>query len=142
MIWPRHARTCPKGADARLESIAEITSAVAAARSAELDGSVWFESDFRFMQALELPGLRFLIKLADTGVAIFTHPDGSWARIEDGTVAQAGPQCVWDVVEAAHRRWDELGRPTRDKFGIDVAPGVQQVRLDGSDATWRLPAMP
>lgn len=134
-------RPDPRPADVGSQ-IADITSAVATARTAELDESIWFDSDFRFMQALELPGLRFLTKRPGTGVAIFTHPDGSWARIENGTVAQAGPRCVWDVVEAVHRQWADLGRPTRDKFAIDVTPSLQQVRLDVSDATWQLPAMP
>jgi protein-L-isoaspartate(D-aspartate) O-methyltransferase len=122
--------------------IADITSAVATARSAELDESVWFDDNFRFIQALELPGLRFLTKLPDRGVTIFTDADGSWARIENGTVAQAGPQLLWDIVEAAYQRWDALGRPSRDRFRIDIDADVQQVLLDGTDASWQLPMVP
>lgn len=134
-------RPAPRPADLGSQ-LADITSANATARSVELDESVWFDAAFRFIQALELPGLRFLTRLPDTGVMIFTHPDGSWARIEKGTVAQAGPQRLWDIVEAAYGQWDELGRPGRDKFRLDINPHVQQVRLDGTDATWQLPAVP
>ncbi|WP_405056926.1 methyltransferase domain-containing protein [Kribbella sp. NBC_01505] len=134
-------RPDPRPADLGSQ-IADITSAIATARPTELDETVWFDGGFRFVQALELPGLRFLTKLSDTATAIFTHPDGSWARIEKGSVAQAGPQRIWDTVEAAHQRWDDLGRPSRDRFRLDIDGDLQTVSLAGTDLTWHLPAVP
>lgn len=122
--------------------IDEIASAVATARSTELDESIWFDSDFRFVQALALPGLRFLTKLSGSGIAIFTVPDGSWARIDQGTVTQGGPQKMWDLLEAAHRQWTDLGRPSREQFSLSVRSEAQHVRLDGTDASWQLTDLP
>ncbi|GAA1716671.1 hypothetical protein GCM10009745_76510 [Kribbella yunnanensis] len=97
-------RPTPQPADLG-KQIAEITSAVATARSTELDESIWFDGDFRFVQALAVPGLRFLTKLADSGIAIFTVPDGSWARIDKGGVAG--------------RTADDLGSPRGGSSAVD-----------------------
>ncbi|MFF1819288.1 methyltransferase domain-containing protein [Kribbella sp. NPDC058245] len=134
-------RPAPRPADLSGQ-ITEITSAAAQVRPTELDESIWFDSDFRFIQALALPGLRFLSKLSDSGVAIFIVPDGSWARIDQQTVAQGGPQNVWDLLEVAHRRWTDLGRPSREQFSLRITPGAQLVRLDGTDTAWQLPDLP
>ncbi|MFC9688883.1 protein-L-isoaspartate(D-aspartate) O-methyltransferase [Kribbella sp. NPDC056951] len=133
-------RPAPTPADLGSQ-ITEILSAVATARSTELDESFWFDSDFRFVQALAVPGLRFLTKLADSGIAIFTLPDGSWARIDQGTVSQGGPQKVWDLLEIAHQQWVELGRPSRERFSLAIRPEAQEVRLGGTDASWQLPEL-
>lgn len=134
-------RPAPQPADLGSQ-IAEIASAVAPARSTELDESIWFDSDFRFIQALAVPGLRFLTKLAGSGIAIFTVPDGSWARIDRGAVSQGGPQKIWDRLEVAYQRWAEHGRPSREQFSLSIRPDVQHVRLDGTDASWQLPDLP
>ncbi|MFC0626392.1 methyltransferase domain-containing protein [Kribbella deserti] len=118
--------------------IADIKSAIASTRATDLDEMVWFDSDFRFVLSAVVPDLRFLTKL-DSGIAIFTHPDGSWVRLDDNTVAQGGSRRLWDSVEKAHRQWDELGRPSREKFSLTIDGCTQHVRLDGSDVAWLLP---
>lgn len=117
--------------------IADITSAIASARATSLDEKIWFDTDFRFVQSTALPGLRFLTRL-DSGVTIFTHPDGSWARLDGGTVAQGGPQQLWDAVEAAHEQWDDLGRPKREQFRLTIDGPQQRITLDDSDQGWGL----
>lgn len=121
--------------------IADIASASAATRATELDEKIWFDDDFRFVLAAALPGLRFLTKLP-TGVTIFTHLDGSWARLDNGRVAQAGQQQIWDAVEAAYEQWEDLSRPTRGHFTISVEPDSQHIRLEGRGVEWALPRMP
>lgn len=118
--------------------IADITSAIAPVRTTDLGETIWFDDDFQFVLSAALPGLRFLTKLAESGITIFTDADGSWARLDGGAVAQGGPQRLWDAVENAHRQWDGVGRPTRDKFSITVDGGAQHIRLDGHGVEWRL----
>jgi protein-L-isoaspartate O-methyltransferase len=129
-------RPTPQPADLGSQ-IAQVTSAIAPARATDLDESIWFDSDFRFVQSAALPGLRFLTKL-DGGLTIFTHPDGSWARLDGGTIAQGGPQQLWDAVEAAHRQWDDLGRPKREQFRFAIDGPRQRITLAGSDRGWDL----
>ncbi|GAA3124783.1 hypothetical protein JOF29_006220 [Kribbella aluminosa] len=93
------------------------------------------------MLAAALPGLRFLSKLP-TGVTIFTHRDGSWARLDNGTVAQAGDQQIWNAVEVAYEQWEGLGRPARVQFTISVQPDSQHIRLEGRGVEWTLPRVP
>ncbi|TDD56841.1 methyltransferase domain-containing protein [Kribbella antibiotica] len=133
-------RPTPRPADLGTQ-IADIASAIASTRPTDLDEKIWFDDDFRFVLAAALPGIRFLSKL-ETGVTIFTHLDGSWARLDNGTVAQAGDQQIWNAVEAAHKRWDDLGRPTRDMFSISVKPESQHIRLEGHGVEWALPRVP
>jgi protein-L-isoaspartate(D-aspartate) O-methyltransferase len=45
-------------------------------------------------------------------------------------VRQLGPRRLWDEVEAAHARWDELGRPVRSRYGLTVTADRQLVWLD------------
>jgi protein-L-isoaspartate(D-aspartate) O-methyltransferase len=63
-------------------------------------------------------------------------PDGSWAACdyepdkEDYEVTQYGDRRLWDEFAAAWLRWQELGRPRADRFGITVAPQCQELWLD------------
>lgn len=59
---------------------------------------------------------------SDTGIqeTWLTRPDGSWARLKADpsgsaghVVSQGGPTRLWDAIERAHQRWDDLGRPDR-----------------------------
>ncbi|MGQ0839645.1 hypothetical protein [Actinokineospora sp.] len=61
-----------------------------------------------------------------------THPepDGSYR------VVQSGPRRIWDTVEATHRLWRHLGRPTPDKFGV-VANSDTQFAWFRNDDNWR-----
>lgn len=59
----------------------------------------------------------------------------SWATVEyepDAercAVEQYGPRRLWDEVEHAFRRWRELGRPVRERFGLTVTD-------DGHETVW------
>ncbi|MFF0264696.1 methyltransferase domain-containing protein [Kribbella sp. NPDC004536] len=133
-------RPTPKPTDLGSQ-IADIASATAPTRATDVDDKIWFDDDFRFVLAAALPGLRFLSKLP-SGITIFTHLDGSWARVDNGTVAQAGDQQIWNAVEAAYEQWDHLGRPTREQFSIAVKPDSQHIRLEGRGFEWALPPTP
>jgi protein-L-isoaspartate O-methyltransferase len=68
---------------------------------------------------------------------IFADDGASWATVEyaPGTAEfeteQYGPRRLWDEVEAAYGRWQALGSPPRDRFGLTVTPtGRQHVWLD------------
>ncbi|MET4926788.1 methyltransferase [Streptomyces sp. PSRA5] len=73
----------------------------------------------------------------------------SWARVDyDGqhadrfTVTQAGPRRLWDEIAAAYARWESLGRPSVDRYGLTVnAAGAQTAWVEGADGT-REPASP
>lgn len=88
---------------------------------------------------------------ADTGTSpdvSVTTPDGSWARISMNStdsggheVTQGGPRRLWRIVETAHERWNQLGRPGWDRFGLTVTPAEQTVWLDhpGNQHRWPVP---
>ncbi|MFC8825634.1 methyltransferase domain-containing protein [Streptomyces sp. NPDC057137] len=67
----------------------------------------------------------------------------SWATVDyDGhhadrfTVTQAGPRRLWDEITAAHSRWESLGRPSVDRYGLTVhAAGARTVWVEGADGT-------
>ncbi|MFE5869078.1 hypothetical protein ACFQ6V_10550 [Streptomyces roseifaciens] len=65
-----------------------------------------------------------------------THPMGSWATAEhvpgqaSYEVEQYGPRRLWDEVEAAYRQWERYGRPERERAGMTVHPGGQDLWLD------------
>lgn len=73
----------------------------------------------------------------------------SWATVDyDGhhadrfTVTQAGPRRLWDEITAAHTRWESLGRPSVDQYGLTVdTAGRQTVWVEKTDGT-REPASP
>ncbi|MCP2338624.1 methyltransferase domain-containing protein [Actinomadura rupiterrae] len=60
----------------------------------------------------------------------------SWASldVEPGAekfpVRQSGERDLWQEVEDAHRWWDQLGRPTADRWGLTVTAQGQDVWLD------------
>ena len=57
--------------------------------------------------------------------------DGDAAR-----VWQSGPRRLWDEVAAAHRRWEERGRPEHERFGPTVTPEGRRVWLDDPADSW------
>jgi len=64
-------------------------------------------------------------------------PGSSWAvarldRDDDGSfgVWQHGRRRLWDETEEAYLRWLGLTSPGRDRFGITVTSGGQQLWLD------------
>ncbi|MEO7194936.1 MAG: methyltransferase domain-containing protein [Pseudonocardiaceae bacterium] len=58
-----------------------------------------------------------------------TQPDGSHR------VVQSGPRRIWDTVEATHRLWRDLGRPTPGHFGV-VTNHTTQFAWFGDDDSW------
>jgi protein-L-isoaspartate(D-aspartate) O-methyltransferase len=96
--------------------------------------------DFGMIAALRLPGVASLWFEPDTGPQRWLlGDDGSWAYVEQTTrtVAQHGPRRVWDTVEELHQRWNDHGKPTRDRFGLTVtSTGEHRYWLDHPDNTW------
>jgi protein-L-isoaspartate(D-aspartate) O-methyltransferase len=45
---------------------------------------------------------------------------------DNGITKAAANGPLWEQLDAAYRRWRELGEPTRDRFGFTVAPGGKQ----------------
>ncbi len=89
-------------------------------------------SPFEFFAGLALPDVA-----AVDGLLV--HHDGSWVRHEDHLVIQGGPRRLWDEAEHAYRRWRELDRPQRARFGITVDPHTQELWLDTPDSPHRWP---
>jgi hypothetical protein len=73
------------------------------------------------------------------GETWLAHPDGSWACYSGHTVRQGGPRRLWDIAEDAHQQWQDLGRPSRARFGLTVEPHRQEFWLDDPDSPHRWP---
>lgn len=82
------------------------------------------------------------------GDSFLASADGSWCEVSDQTdttgghpVWQAGPQRLWDAIEAAHQLWTGLGQPGWERFGLTVTETRQYVWLDDPDGdhAWTLP---
>ncbi|MFE3587185.1 methyltransferase domain-containing protein [Streptomyces niveus] len=82
---------------------------------------------------------------APTRLDVADDTGPSWATVDyDGhhadrfTVTQAGPRRLWDEITAAHTRWENLGRPSVDQYGLTAdTAGAQQVWAEGTDGTRR-----
>ncbi|MGW1015226.1 methyltransferase domain-containing protein [Streptomyces niveus] len=82
---------------------------------------------------------------APTRLDVADDTGPSWATVDyDGhhadrfTVTQAGPRRLWDEITAAHARWENLGRPSVDQYGLTAdTAGAQQVWTEGTDGTRR-----
>ncbi|MFJ4963574.1 hypothetical protein EES43_19245 [Streptomyces sp. ADI96-02] len=67
----------------------------------------------------------------------------SWASADytperqEYAVTQYGPRRLWDEARSAYRAWEALGRPARDRAGLSVTAGGQQVWLDSPDHVLR-----
>ncbi|MBD0694121.1 hypothetical protein BG452_02690 [Streptomyces sp. CBMA123] len=92
--------------------------------------------------ALEDWGLRFAVRVAVPGAAVFTEngPDGpvvlvhdgahSWAEVRTGAdgrpvLLQGGPRRIGDEVMIAWAQWEGLGRPDLFDYGITVTSDAQ-----------------
>lgn len=104
----------------------------------------------RFLTQLHLAGRRlrgFLRPL--TGAEISGRcTDGSWFTAavqpdDDGlfSVAQGGPQRLWDSVESGYFSWRRLGEPNIEQFGVtaDHDTALQHVWLHHPDSHHRWP---
>jgi len=100
-------------------------------------------SPFEFFAALTVlgGGWNYLTFTPDNGGPVetwFGQNDGSWlchTTAADGThtVGQGGPTRLWDRVETAYRQWQQIGQPTRDRFGLTVHDGQHFIWLDHPD---------
>lgn len=45
-------------------------------------------------------------------------------------VQHVGPRRLWDEVAGAYCRWVDMGRPSRDRFGLTITRGDQRLWLD------------
>ncbi|MFD8466458.1 methyltransferase domain-containing protein [Streptomyces cyaneofuscatus] len=99
------------------------------------------DPDALFYAGLALPDAWHLPVPADDGSGemtlwILADDRASWASADytpdgrDYAVAQYGPRRLWDEAESAHRTWEALGRPARDRAGLSVTAHGQQVWLD------------
>ncbi|MFD4764746.1 methyltransferase domain-containing protein [Streptomyces niveus] len=78
---------------------------------------------------------------APTRLDVADDTGPSWATIDyDGhhadrfTVTQAGPRRLWDEITAAHTRWEHLGRPSVDQYGLTAdAAGRHTAWVEGAD---------
>ncbi|MBB5159643.1 protein-L-isoaspartate O-methyltransferase [Saccharopolyspora phatthalungensis] len=64
-----------------------------------------------------------------------TRADGSWichTTPDPGRqiVRQGGPARLWETIEHAHERWQVLGSPARQRFGLTVDSGKHRMWLD------------
>ncbi|MEU9745714.1 hypothetical protein [Streptomyces niveus] len=86
---------------------------------------------------------------APTRLDVADDTGPSWATVDyDGhhadrfTVTQARPRRLWDEISAAYDRWDTLGRPTVDEYGLTVdAAGAHTAWVEGADGA-REPVLP
>jgi len=91
------------------------------------------DDSFDFLLSVAVPGIRFSAEQSPgqaVSACLAWRADGSWARVEQGTVRQAGPVRLWDAVEAAHDCYTAHSRPGRRRFGLTVGPDQQRVWLD------------
>jgi hypothetical protein len=108
------------------------------------------DPDLLLFLHLHLPGLQIgTVERADRRAVTVTVP-GSYAdahltETTPGTWAttQRGTRRPWDSIEHATRRWNQLGQPTRDRYGITATtdPDRQYVWLDQPDSPhcWPMP---
>jgi protein-L-isoaspartate O-methyltransferase len=105
---------------------------------------------FRFLLQLQLPRARSLhpgqafdpSTRSERDAVIATAADGSRAeaftRPEPDSlhqVIQSGPRRIWHTVEATHCLFEDLNRPSPDKFGV-VANDTTQFVWYGNDDNW------
>ncbi|SDN66584.1 methyltransferase domain-containing protein [Actinacidiphila guanduensis] len=105
-------------------------------RESGLSGRVLDDWTFSFFAQLHMPaGLVRSCGTNDRGLHVTTlydPGDGSLTRVGDQTdgsasVIRQGPRDLWAPLEAAHRQWQELNRPRREWFGIEVTAREQTV---------------
>jgi methyltransferase of ATP-grasp peptide maturase system len=88
------------------------------------DPRVLNDTDLRFMLQLTDLTLQHLWRSQDNGTDTLhlSAEDGSWAQAQphrDQTlITQGGPRRIWPTIEHATTRWNQLGRPIRDRFGL------------------------
>jgi methyltransferase of ATP-grasp peptide maturase system len=99
------------------------------------------------LRILDDPDLRFVLQLTDPTLQHLWHShhndtptlhlsaeDGSWAQAQphhDHTlITQGGPRRIWTTIEHATTLWNQLGRPSRDRFGLTATATTHHYWLD------------
>ena len=101
-----------------------------------LDPALLADSGLGLMVATSVPDLVQSVTFTDPPAYGLRTCDGSWAKVETDSknVIQAGQRSVWNEIEAAARRWEQLGKPNLSRFGLTVSiDSGQQVWLDDAD---------
>ncbi|WP_064743915.1 methyltransferase domain-containing protein [Actinomadura oligospora] len=97
------------------------------------------EYDVSLAVGLKVPRCKLVVQHQDDGAYTVWLVDpwsGSWAslEVEPGAekfpVRQSGDRDLWQEVEDAYHWWDDLDRPTADRWGLTVTPQDQHVWLD------------
>lgn len=87
---------------------------------------------YLMLAALLMPSVARL-EFTPTGdepqVWLFTADSWACNNVESNTVEQFGQRRLWDELENIYDRWERLGRPSRERFGMTVHP-------DGTDSLW------
>lgn len=92
-------------------------------RQATIGADMLGHPDFGMVAALLLPDAAPIGFDPGTGHQQWLlTASGSWACLDTATrtVEQHGPERLWDMLEAAHRQWQQLGEPARARFGLTV----------------------
>ncbi len=109
-------------------------------------------SPCEFFAALTMPGggwnhLTFIPSNGGPTETWLAQGDGSWVchtTTANGThtIRQGGPARLWNQVETAYQQWQQIGRPTRDRFGLTIDNGQHTIWLDHPDSPhqWALQA--
>ncbi|MGH3885472.1 MAG: methyltransferase domain-containing protein [Pseudonocardiaceae bacterium] len=113
-------------------------------------GLVADNRSLRFMAQLHLAGRRlrgFLRSL--NGTELFGHcTDGSWFTAglhpdNDGlySLAQGGPQRLWETIESCYASWQRFGEPSVERFGVTAQDDatLQHVWFNQPDSPYRWP---
>jgi hypothetical protein len=104
-------------------------------------------SPWGFFVQVVLPGLhvrRAYLHDDDLATKLST-PDGSWALVahtpQNGCyrTIQGGSRRLWDLLEAAHQHWSQLGEPGWERFGLTVTADRHWIWLDAPDGEHHWP---
>ncbi|MGW6412992.1 methyltransferase domain-containing protein [Streptomyces vinaceus] len=102
--------------------------------------------DAEFHVGLTVPGACFAWDTsgehAHTRLQVADMATGSRATIDydgrtaaDFAVAQAGARLLWDEITTAYRGWEQLGRPSVDRYGLTTSGHTTTAWLDSPTAT-------
>ncbi|MPZ66961.1 MAG: methyltransferase domain-containing protein [Pseudonocardiaceae bacterium] len=75
----------------------------------------------------------------DPGDIFLSATDGSWCEVstqeDNGSrpVLEGGPVALWGHFERAYDRWQAVGEPGWERFGLTVTPNTHTVWLDDSN---------
>lgn len=100
-----------------------------------LDPALLADPGLGLMVAAEVPDLVQSVTFLDPLTYGIRARDGSWAKVngENNDVVQSGQRSVWNEIEIAAQRWDQLGRPSPIRFRLTVSQdNGQQLSFDNA----------